>query len=80
MLDVLITTPGEVLYEGRAQSVVLPGEVGVFEVLPFHKPLLTRLISGIIMVDQQRLDIWRGVVQVKGNKVTAIVEKAQEHV
>lgn len=75
MLDVLITGPQEVFFEGRAQSAVFPGEMGVFEVLPFHKPLLSRLISGIIIVDNFRIEIERGVVQVKSNKVTAIIEQ-----
>ncbi len=76
MLDVLICTPQEIIFEGRAQSAIFPGELGVFEITPFHKPLLSRLISGIIVVDQQKVAIFRGVVQVKANKVTAIVEKA----
>ena len=74
MLEVLILSPEEVFFEGRAQAAVFPGEMGVFEVLPFHKPLLSRLISGIILMDNFRLPIKRGVVQVKSNKVTAIVE------
>lgn len=73
-IDVLITTPQGIIFEGRAESAILPGEWGVFEVLPYHKPLLSRLISGIIIVENKRLEIRRGVVQVKGNKVTAIVE------
>jgi len=73
-VDVLIATPQGVIFEGRAASALLPGEWGVFEVLPYHKPLLSRLISGIIVVDQKRLEILKGVVQVRGNKVTAIVE------
>ncbi len=73
-IDVLIATPQGVVFEGRAESALLPGEWGVFEVLPYHKPLLSRLISGIIVVDRKRLEIKKGVVQVRGNKVIAIVE------
>lgn len=62
-------------FEGTAEHAIFPGEYGVFEILPFHKPLLSRLISGIIIVDDFRLSILRGVVQVRSNKVTAIVEK-----
>ncbi|HAJ57347.1 MAG TPA: hypothetical protein DCL35_06220 [Candidatus Omnitrophica bacterium] len=75
MLDVLILGPQEVFFEGRARGAIFPGEMGVFEVLPFHKPLLSRLISGVIIADDFRLEIIRGVVQVKSNKVIAIVEK-----
>jgi F0F1-type ATP synthase epsilon subunit len=75
MIDVLICTPQEILFEGRAHSAIFPGEFGVFEILPFHKPLLSRLISGIIIVEDQKVAIFRGVCQVRANKVTAIVEK-----
>jgi F0F1-type ATP synthase epsilon subunit len=68
-------SPQEVFFEGRAQGAIFPGELGVFEVLPFHKPLLSRLVSGTVVIGPLRLTIKRGVVQVKSNKVTAIVEK-----
>ncbi len=77
MLDILVLSAQETLFEGRVQSAVFPGELGVFEVLPFHKPLLSRLISGIIVIDQFSLSIKRGIVKVGSNKVTAIVEKAE---
>ncbi len=76
MLDVLVLTNKEILFEGRAHNAIFPGEMGVFEVLPFHKPLLGRLISGIISIDDLSLPVKRGVVKVQSNKVTAIVEKA----
>lgn len=75
MIDVLVLSPQEVFFEGRAHGAVFPGELGVFEVLPFHKPFLSRLVSGTVVIGQFRLLIKRGVVQVKSNKVTAIVEK-----
>lgn len=75
MLDVLVLTTKEILFEGRAHNAIFPGEMGVFEVLPFHKPLLSRLISGIITIDDLPLSVKRGIVKVQSNKVTAIVEK-----
>jgi F-type H+-transporting ATPase subunit epsilon len=73
-LTVLIATPERVLYEGNAQSVVLPGEKGVFEVLPFHKRLLSRLLEGRVIVDGKSMQIRRGVAKVGENHVTVIVE------
>lgn len=74
MLDVLVLTTKEILFEGRAYNAIFPGEMGVFEVLPFHKPLLSRLISGIITIDDLSLSVAKGIVKVQSNKVTAIVE------
>ena len=75
MLDVTVISPRETVYKGQANSVILPGEYGVFEVLLFHKPLLSRLIEGMIDIDGQSYSILRGVVKVEENRVTAIVER-----
>lgn len=74
MLDVLIISPEEVIFEGKAESVSLPGERGIFEVLSFHKNLLSRLLSGSIVVDGRTFSIYRGIVKVKENVVTIISE------
>lgn len=74
MLDVLILSPEEVIFEGKAESVSLPGERGIFEVLSFHKNLLSRLLSGSIVVDGRTFSIYRGIVKVKENVVTIISE------
>ena len=77
MLNVTIISPGRVIFEGQADSVILPGEAGVFEVLPFHRPLLSRLIGGEVVVDGSSLPIRRGIAKVESDAVTAIVEGAR---
>ena len=58
MLDVIVITPTGVLFEGRAQSVLFPGEQGVFEALSYHKPLVSRLISGNLIIDNGNKSIY----------------------
>ncbi len=74
-LDVLILSPERVLYRGKTDSIVLPGEKGVFEVLPHHKRLLSRLLGGKIYIGKSALKIKRGVVKVAMNQVTVLVEE-----
>ncbi len=74
-LDVAVLTPEEILFEGKASTVTLPGEEGVCEILPFHKRLLSRLISGTVIIDDKPIDIRRGVVKVNQNKVIIILER-----
>ena len=74
-LDVTVLSPIEVMFEGKAKSIILPGEQGVFEVLPFHKRILSRLISGRLFIDEQSFPIKRGIVKVNQNEVTIIVEE-----
>ena len=74
LLDVCVLNPKEIIFEGKAGRVLLPGEQGVFEILPFHKPLISLLVSGSVVVDTRDISIKRGIVKVDSNKVTAIVE------
>lgn len=75
MLDVDILSPGKVILKGKADSVVLPGNEGVFEILPFHKPLFSRLLGGNVVIDGKSISIQRGVVKVENNTVTIVVEE-----
>ena len=74
VLDVAIVTPQGVLFDGKAHSVILPGEQGVFEIMINHKPLVSRLFTGQIIVDDRGVSIRRGVVRVVKNQVLAVVE------
>ena len=74
MLDVTILTPQEILFQGQAVRVILPGEVGTFEVGQFHRPLVSRLLPGLLIVDDKSVLIRRGVVKVERDRVTSIVE------
>jgi F0F1-type ATP synthase epsilon subunit len=76
LLEVFVLSPKEVIFEGKAKNVILPGEQGVFELLPFHKRILSRLISGRLFIDEQSFSIKRGIVKVNQNRVTIIVEEA----
>ena len=75
LLDISILSSREIVFEGKAKSVILPGENGVFEVLAFHKFILSRLVSGKIMVDGQSFPIRRGIAKARQNKVTIIMEE-----
>ncbi|MCK5082467.1 MAG: hypothetical protein KAR31_06130, partial [Candidatus Omnitrophica bacterium] len=58
-----------------AESVILPGDTGVFEVLSFHKRVLSRLLKGIIEVDGREFPIARGVAKVDRNNVMVVIEE-----
>ena len=73
-LEVVVTSPERVVFAGSARSVSLPGEQGTFEVLPLHRPLVSRLLAGTVMIDGRAFGIRRGVVRVADDTVTAVVE------
>jgi F0F1-type ATP synthase epsilon subunit len=70
----LVTTLDRVVFEGLAKSLVFPGQQGTFEVLPFHRPLVTKLIAGPVVIDGRAVAIRRGIVRVADDVVTAVVE------
>ena len=64
-----------IIFESEAISVFLPGADGEFEVLDFHKPIMSYLKEGTIVVDNfKEIPIRGGVVKMGGQKLTAIVE------
>ena len=77
MLEVVVTSAARVLFTGRAGSVSFPGEQGTFEVLPLHRPLVSRLVGGLVWIDGQSIPIRRGVAKVADDTVTAVVELSE---
>ena len=74
MIDVSITNQAQVIFEGKASSVILPGDYGEFEVLPFHWPILSLLTKGEIIIDNMGFPISRGIVRFRDEKLVALVE------
>ncbi|RKY34845.1 MAG: hypothetical protein DRP80_04950 [Candidatus Omnitrophota bacterium] len=74
MLNVLFISPQRVIFEGRAKSVVVPGELGVCTILPYHRNFLSRLLSGWVVIDKKEYPLKRGIVKVDRNEVVIIGE------
>ena len=74
MLQVTVLSPTSILFQGQVKSVILPGEQGVFEVLPFHKRMASRLLQGNISIDGQLFSIRRGIMKVEKNEVSIVIE------
>ena len=76
MFKATIVTPIRTLYQGEAWSVFLPGASGEFEVLELHKPILSLLRKGRIIIDwQKQIPINSGTVKMTGDELIAIVEE-----
>ena len=73
-LQVLVTSPERVLFDGVAWQVQASGEQGTLEILPFHRPLMSRLLKGTVVVDGKAFAIRRGIIHVVQDMVTAVVE------
>ncbi len=80
-LDVTVVTAEKSLFNGQAQRVICPGEVGDLEILPNHAPLLGRLSSGQLMVvngDQEDYYyVSGGIVEVQSYSVIVLADSGE---
>jgi len=77
-----IYTPDQLIFQGEAASVTVPGTSGSFEVLKDHAPIISTLEDGKVTVrtsqETQTFAIKGGVVEVKENKVVVLAEGLAE--
>jgi F-type H+-transporting ATPase subunit epsilon len=77
----LLVAPGKTLYDGDAESVVIPAADGMMGVLAEHAPFLGLLRPGRVTVrtgtDQRSFNVSEGTVQVLPRKVTILSESAE---
>jgi len=79
-LTVEIVTPDRRAYQGEADSVTLPTELGNIGILPSHLPLTSILAPGEVIVVLQgkttRLAVDQGFLRVAADKVSVVTEAA----
>ena len=76
-----ILTPEKKFFSGEAESILMPGADGKFEILKDHAPLISSLKEGEIRIRQNGKDtlvkIKSGFVEVLNNKINVMVEGAK---
>ncbi len=74
MFKVSIVDYKEVIFDGKAKSVILPGDNGVFEILDFHHPIVSLLKDGNVAVDGINFPIGKGIVRFHNGELVILVE------
>ncbi len=79
-----VVSPERILYQGEVGLVQMPGEMGSFEVLQNHAPIVALLGSGKMkIIDSKRntifISIPGGVVHVRNNTITIITKAAEQN-
>lgn len=74
MIEVAIINQAQVIFEGVATNVILPGDYGEFEIMQFHWPIVSVLIKGEIIIDNMGFPISRGIARFGEEKLVALVE------
>jgi len=75
-----IVTPEEKIFEGRVQSVQVPGMMGSFQVLYNHAPIISTLGKGRLKFvddkgESQFFQTEDGVIEVLNNRAIILVDK-----
>ena len=77
-LHLVIASPERTVFDGKVDMAVLPGEVGEFQVLANHAPLISSLVAGEVRyaVDNEShtLQIKGGFVEVRDNQISVCAE------
>ncbi len=81
-LNIDIVTPERVLLSEEVTSVVAPGVLGSFGVLPNHAPMLAELATGELRFRRDtglegRIAVKGGFLQVFQNQVTVLADAAE---
>ena len=78
LIELEIISPEKRLFTGMVEWVTLPGAKAPFTVLYNHAPLVSTLCAGDIKwkigKEKQKMTVKSGFVEVKENKVTALIE------
>ena len=80
MLKVTIASPEKQFFNQEADSVVLPGVSGEFEVLKGHAAMLSVLTTGCVYIkakdSNEAVYIDSGIVEISRNQVSILVDSA----
>lgn len=71
-----IISPQKKLFEGKADSVRVPGEEGEMEILSHHAPLLATLTKGRVIIKgetEQSFEISKGFIEVSQNSARVLL-------
>lgn len=79
-IQLSLVTPEEEVYEGRVNSITIPGANGSLGILPGHVPIVSELTIGIIKVGTddgiKYFGVQRGYMEFLYNKANILTEHA----
>ena len=79
MLNVRIITPKAVAYEGQALAVAIPAEGGQMQVFKGHIPVLAKVMSGEVCIENSgktpvRFSVDEGFLRVTHEEVHLLID------
>jgi F-type H+-transporting ATPase subunit epsilon len=73
-----IISPEKTVFSGNAESVTLPGAIGLFTILDRHAPIISALTKGVLTYCvngvKTEVNVNGGFVEAKNNNVSVCIE------
>jgi F-type H+-transporting ATPase subunit epsilon len=77
-MNLEIISPEKIIYNGKVDSVTLPGAIGLFTVLDRHAPIISVLKKGTLSYkigdNEKTMEINSGFAEVRQNVVSVCIE------
>ena len=76
-MKIKILSPEKQLYAAEVNRVVVPGEMGQFEVLENHAPIISTLVKGLVScfgAENYTIEIQSGFIECVNNTINICVE------
>ncbi len=78
-MNLEIITPEKIIYKGKANSIILPGKKGVFQILKNHAPIISTLQKGSIKFkndnnEEKNIDIDSGIIEFQNNNAIVLID------
>jgi F-type H+-transporting ATPase subunit epsilon len=81
-IKVDVVSAEESIFEGEAEFVALPGEMGELGIYPQHTPLITRIKPGAVRIklagraEEEFVFVAGGILEVQPDRVTVLADTA----
>jgi F-type H+-transporting ATPase subunit epsilon len=77
--DTMVVTPEEVIFHGKLLSIIAPGQMGYFQVLNRHAPMIAMLRHGkLTLLDtdhrKHEYEVTGGYVEISNNEVEVLID------
>lgn len=76
-MDLVVVNINSVAFEGKVKSLIAPGPLGNFAILPGHTPLFTQLTKGKLVIvtkdNEKEIEIEGGIAKINQTKVVVLV-------
>lgn len=77
-LHLVIVSPERMVFDGKVDDVTLPGELGQFQILVNHAPIISSLVAGTVRYktgkEETTLEIQGGFAEVNNNQISVCAE------